>query len=178
MQVAEVAHGADGERRIELSDGGLGGVGGVVVAANLLQLLQPRGPARGVVVLGVQALQRGVVEELQQRGRGGRRLAVAQPCGIVAAASVELLHLRLEVGVVRPAQAVELWRAHDLLDGSSVVTAALRPGSALAAGEGQQGREQEKGNADAAKGRAGGRQQASLKRSKVERRSVASKCRA
>ncbi len=89
--------------------------------ANLFNLLHPLRPARGVVVLRLEALLRGVGEERDQRGRLRGRLAVASPGEFVVAVVVELLHLRLIVREVRPLQDRQLRRAYDLRHGVGVV---------------------------------------------------------
>src|SRR5262249_57373841 len=67
-------------------------------------------PSRGVVVVRVEALERGLFEELDHRLRLRSRLPVLNPGQRIAARSVELADVDLNVTEVRPAQAGQLPR--------------------------------------------------------------------
>jgi hypothetical protein len=94
-QIGDIAHDADRHRHIE---------GGEVVFVLTRKLLDASGPARTVVVLGVQALRAGGSKGLDKGCRLGGGLAIARPRDLVVAVVVEGEHRGLIVGVVRPAQ--------------------------------------------------------------------------
>ena len=146
-QVGDVAHHADGHEGVELGDGVLRGGGGVFGGFDAGDLLQARGPARGVVVLGVEALGAGVGEGLDERSGGDGGLEVAQPGDLIIAIVVEGGDERLVVGVVRPAQAGEILLRDDGLDVVGVLRGVGRGGGlAAAVASGEEAEENEGGD--------------------------------
>ena len=152
-QVRDVAHHADGHGHVELRDLVRGRLGAIVRRCNAVDLRLARGPAPGVVVVGIQPLGARVLEGMDKGRSLCGRLGIALPGNLAVTVVVERVHRGRIVRVVGPAQHAQLLRCQHGLDIVRVVGGVGCGGGlamAMASG-GSQARKQECGGGGPAK---------------------------
>ena len=120
-KVRDVAHDADGHGGVELRDGVLRGVRGVMRLLDARNFRKTLGPTAGVIVFRDQSLLVRALERCDQGGGLRCRFQVAQPRQFVVTVVVEGLYGLLVIGVIGPAQDGELRTVDERLDVVGVV---------------------------------------------------------